>query len=131
RPAGDSQQFVSQWDSTAHNLSQIDALRLLLTFANALSGSSQDAPTSATSKPRAEDDRMLHARLQGRSLGTFDLYYDSLAAEQILAGQQKTVAGGTYYGVGSAFSLGKPGGRSGDAAGVMGEEAKPEAVSVS
>ena len=31
----------------------------------------------------------------------------------------------------SAFTLGQPGGRSGDAAGVMGEEAKPEAVSVS
>jgi len=74
---------------------------------------------------------MLHARLQGRNLGTFDLYFDSLAAEQIWAGQQKTVEGETYYDVWSACSLGKPGGRSGDAAGVMGEEAKPEAVSVS
>ncbi len=131
RPIPNSQEFVSQWDSTARNLAQLDALRLLLSFSNSLPTSSQQETAGPASRGRAEDDRMLHARLQGRNLGTFDLYFDALAAEQIWAGQQKTVEGETYYDVWSAFTLGKPGGRSGDAAGVMGEEAKPEAVSVS
>ena len=131
RATANAQEFVSQWDSTARNLAQFDALRLLLSFSNSLPTSGQQETAGAASKGRADDDRMLHARLQGRNLGTFDLYFDSLAAEQIWAGQQKTVEGETYYDVWSAFTQGKPGGRSGDAAGVMGEEAKPEAVNVS
>jgi hypothetical protein len=131
RPADNSQDFFPQWDSAARNLAQLDALRLLLTFSNFLPTSNQEGLAPQAPKVRAEDDRMLHARLQGRTLGTFDLYFDSLAAEQIWAGQQKAVAGQSYYDVWSAFALGQPGGRSGDAAGVMGEEAKPEAVSVS
>jgi hypothetical protein len=131
RATANSQEFVSQWDSTARNLAQFDALRLLLSFSNSLPLSGQQETPSPAPNRRADDDRMLHARLQGRNLGTFDLYFDSLAAEQIWAGQQKTVEGETYYDVWSAFTQGKPGGRSGDAAGVMGEEAKPEAVSVS
>jgi len=132
RAAANSQEFVTKWDSTARNLAQFDALRLLLSFSNSLPTSGQQETAGpASSKGRADDDRMLHARLQGRNLGTFDLYFDSLAAEQIWAGQQKTAEGEPYYDVWSAFALGKPGGRSGDAAGVMGEEAKPEAVSVS
>jgi hypothetical protein len=130
RAADNSKEFVSQWDSTTHNLSQIDALRLLLTFANSLPESNQGETAGPAPKPQT-DDRMLHARLQGRSLGNFDLYYDSLAAEQIWAGQFKNVEGQGYYDVWSAFTLGQPGGRSGDAAGVMAEEAKPEAFSVS
>ncbi len=130
RAATNSQEFISQWDSTARNLAQLDALRLLLTFSNFLPVSGDQETAAAASKTR-DDDRMLHARLQGRNLGTFDLYYDSLAAEQIWAGQQKTVEGQIYYDVWSAFSVGQPGGRSGDAAGVMGEEAKPEAFNVS
>ena len=131
RATANSQEFVSQWDSTARNLAQFDALRLLLSFSNSLPTSGQQETAGPASNQRADDDRMLHARLQGRNLGNFDLYFDSLAAEQIWAGQQKTVEGETYYDVWSAFTQGKPGGRSGDAAGVMGEEAKPEAVSVS
>jgi hypothetical protein len=131
RATGDSQKFVSQWDSTARNLAQFDALRLLLSFSNSHPAPAQQGSTGPASRSRADDDRMLHARLQGRTLGTFDLYFDSLAEEQIWAGQQKTVEGESYYDVWSAFTQGHPGGRSGDAAGVMGEEAKPEAVSVS
>ncbi len=131
RAADNSQEFISQWDSSARNLAQLDALRLLLTYCNSLPGPGQQDTATPASKTRADDDRMLHARLQGRNLGTFDLYFDSLAAEQIWAGQQKMVEGESYYDVWSAFTLGHPGGRSGDAAGVMGEEAKPEAVSVS
>jgi hypothetical protein len=131
RAASNSPEFVSQWDSTARNLAQFDALRLLLSFSNSLPAAGQLESTAPASKARADDDRMLHARLQGRTLGTFDLYFDSLAEEQIWAGQQKTVEGESYYDVWSAFTQGHPGARSGDAAGVMGEEAKPEAVSVS
>ena len=131
RPADNSQDFFPQWDSAARNLAQLDALRLLLTFSNSLPASSPAGESVSTVKTRAPDDRMLHARLQGRNLGTFDLYFDSLAAEQIWAGQQKNIEGENYYDVWSAFALGQPRGRSGDAAGVMGEEAKPEAVSVS
>jgi hypothetical protein len=131
RAVDNSQEFVSRWGSAARNLAQFDALRLLLSFSNSLPTSGQPESTGPASKARADDDRMLHARLQGRTLGTFDLYFDSLAEEQIWAGQQKTVEGESYYDVWSAFTQGHPGGRSGDAAGVMGEEAKPEAVSVS
>jgi hypothetical protein len=131
RAAANSQEFVSQWDSTARNLAQLDALRLLLSFSNNLPTSGQQEAAAPPSGVRTDGDRMVHARLQGRNLGTFDLYFDSLAAEQIWAGQQKTVQGETYYDVWSAFTLGQPGGRASDAAGVMGEEAKPEAVSVS
>lgn len=131
RPAANAQEFVSQWDSAARNLAQFDALRLFLSFSNSLPTSGRQEAPGTAAKARADDDRMLHARLQGQKLGTFDLYFDSLAAEQIWAGQQKTVEGESYYDVWSAFTLGQPGGRSGDAAGVMGEEAKPEAVSVS
>jgi hypothetical protein len=130
RPADNAQEFISQWDPAARNLAQLDSLRLLISFSNSLPAAAHEG--SSTPAPmRADDDRMLHARLQGRNLGTFDLYFDSLAAEQIWAGQLKTVEGQSYYDVWSAFTLGHPGGRSGDAAGVMGEEAKPEAVSVS
>lgn len=131
RPADNSQEFLIQWDPAAHNLAQLDALRLLLSFSNSLPTSGPEATSTQKPKSPADDDRMLHARLQGRTLGTFDLYFDSLAAEQIWAGQQKTIDGESYYDVWSAFALGQPGGRSGDAAGAMGEEAKPEAVSVS
>src|SRR6202023_2923946 len=95
RSGANSQEFVSQWNSTAHNLAQFDALRLLLSFSNSLPTSGQQETASLLSKGRADDDRMLHARLQGRNLGAFDLYFDSLAAEQIWAGQQKTVEGET------------------------------------
>ena len=131
RPAEDAQEYLTQWDSAARNLAQLDALRLLLTFSNALPTSGPEGAGPAKSKMPADDDRMLHARLQGRTLGTFDLYFDSLAAEQIWAGQQKSIGGESFYDVWSAFALGQPGGRSGDAAGAMGEEAKPEAVNVS
>ena len=74
---------------------------------------------------------MLHARVQGLKLGTFDLYFDSLATEQIWAGQLKTVEGDNYYDVWTSFSLGQPGGRAGAVPEVLGEEAKPDVVKVS
>ena len=81
-PAEDPQEFVSQWNETANNLSQPDALRLFLSFSRLLPTSNRVEPVPERENP----DRVLHMRAQGRKLGTFDLYYDSGAAEQVWAG---------------------------------------------
>src|SRR6202035_4519424 len=44
------------------------------------------------------------ARLQGLRRGTFDIYFDADAPEQIWAGQLKTVEGASYYDVWTSFS---------------------------
>ncbi len=128
RPAANPQEFLTQWDAAARNLAEPDALRLLVSFSKYLpsSGAPADLP-----KPDAQDkDRMLHARVQGPGLGAFDLYFDSLATEQILAGQLKTVVGQSYYDVWTSFSLGQPAAPTAEATAVLGEEARPEAVNV-
>src|ERR1700682_286 len=60
RPADDSSEFVSQWNETASNLAQADALRLLVSFSQFLPVSGQ--PSGAENKPIANDDRMRQAR---------------------------------------------------------------------
>ena len=101
RASDDQQTFVDRWGPTAKNLAPIDAMRLLMTFSRMLpatgaSGSSgQQANTS---------DRFLHARLQGTTLGVFDVFFDSTAPEQVQAGQAKFVNGENYYDVWTSFS---------------------------
>jgi len=106
RAPEDAQEFVARWNETARNLAQADAMRLLASFSEMLpvqGGSSQDS-----SAPRSADsaDRMLHARLQGNKLGIFDILFDSVAREQVEAGQNKTAEkGGLYYDVWTSFSI--------------------------
>lgn len=129
RPAENAQDFVSQWNQTAKNLAAGDSLRLLLGFSRFL-------PTSETAQPDVKaqespgDDRMLHARLQGRKLGTFDLYFDTAAAEQIWAGQMKTANGANFYDVWTSFSLPQPGPHR-TVNGITGEEGKTDTIAVS
>ena len=129
RPADNSSEFVSQWNETTRNLAQPDALRLLLSFSQFLPVAGQ--PSGAENKPIANDDRMLHARLQGRRLGTFDLYYDAAATEQIWAGQLKTVEGTGYFDVWTAFALNRPAQRPQVVNTVTGEVGGPDAISCS
>src|SRR5260370_11202716 len=89
RTADDPASFAAEWTMTAHNLAQPDALRLLFSF-------NRDLPPA--DKPAA-GDHFLHAYLQGNKLGAFDVRYDSLQAEQIAAGQHKTVEGEDFYNV--------------------------------
>ena len=58
-PPTNSQEFVSQWDSTARNLAQFDALRLLLSFSNSLPTSGQ--PETARSGRPNPGRRRSHA----------------------------------------------------------------------
>jgi Peptidase family M1 domain len=106
RAPEDAEGFVTRWDETARSLAQVDAMRLLASFSDALPESGPLARDS--SHPSASDpaDRMLHARLQGNTLGVFDVLYDSAAGEQVEAGQAKTAGDGTiYYDVWSSFSI--------------------------
>ncbi len=89
------QAFIAQWDGTARSLAQADAMRLLATFSELL-------PVPGAIDP---DDHMLHVRLQGNKLGVFDIFFDSMAGEQIAAGQSKTGEdGAVYYDVWTSFS---------------------------
>ena len=110
RPADDATEFVSQWNQTARNLAESDALRLLLSLSRTLPVNGEASP-GAPEKPLPRSDRMLHARLQGRKLGTFDLYFDSGSAEQVWAGQLRTKEGQSYYDVWTSFALNQQGGR--------------------
>ena len=90
RPSDDAQEFVSQWDETARNLADFDALRLLMSIDHFL----PPRGSGETKLPETQSgtDRMLHARLQGRKLGTFDVYFDSEVPEPLWAGHMRTVA---------------------------------------
>src|SRR5947208_8429682 len=126
-PAEDPQEFVSQRNETARNLAQTDALRLLLSFSRLLPTSNVVEPIPEPENP----DRGLHVRAQGRKLGTFDLYYDSDAAEQVWAGQLKSVGGVNYYDVWTSFALKSSARRTEDLSGIIGEETKSQSVAIS
>ena len=88
RPAEHTEEFVQQWNETAHNLAEGDALwKLLIDFSRFLPGPEGGPPVSV--EPPANAGRILHARVENPKLGVFDLYYDSAAPEQVWAGQLK------------------------------------------
>jgi hypothetical protein len=104
-PVEHAEAFLSQWNETARNLAEGDALRLLMTFSKFLPIDGHAAEDTSPSSTLVNDkDRFLHARLQGLRLGTFDIYFDADAPEQIWAGQLKTVEGASYYDVWTSFS---------------------------
>jgi len=104
RPADHAEEFISQWNASALNLAESDALRLLLSFANFLPVTKSESLPLVTAPPGTGVDRMLHARLQGRTLGIFDVYFDSAASEPLWAGQTRTIEGGAFYDVWTSFS---------------------------
>lgn len=97
------QEFVDRWNTTAKNLANADAIRLLMSFSRMLPVAGDGETPSAKI---GSNDHYLHARLQGTKLGIFDVYFDSIAAEQVQAGQAKTLKDGSvYYDVWTSFSL--------------------------
>ena len=104
RPADHTEEFVSEWNESARNLAEFDALRLLISFANFLPVTKSEGSSFVTTAPGSGADRMLHARLQGRTLGIFDVYFDSAAAEPLWAGQTRTVEGAAFYDVWTSFA---------------------------
>jgi hypothetical protein len=128
----DAPEFVSQWNETARKLAEGDALRLLMTFSRFLPADGE--PGHATETPVSsgnDQDRFLHVRLQGMRLGTFDLYFDSEAPEQIWAGQFKTVEDTSYYDVWTSFSLTETNANAEAVTATLGEGGKPDLITIS
>jgi len=123
--------FVSQWTETAGNLAQSDPLRLFMTLSRSLPVAGQTAADTATAANFGDDDRFLHARLQGLKLGTFDLYFDANAPEQVWAGQLKTVEGTSYYDVWTSFSSAKASRGTEAVTPEIGEGGAPDSITVS
>ena len=125
QPASDPQAFVDEWNETARNLAGTDALRLLLTFSKLLPAAGEKQPAA----PEVNvDDHMLHARMQGRNLGTFDVSFDSRATEQIWAGGPRVFEGKDYYNIWTSFAL--PATKEPTGAGGMAEELNPDTVRI-
>ncbi len=111
RATDNQQEFVDRWDATAKNLASADAMRLLMTFSRRLpvKGSTAAAERAEAQGPGNVEDRYLHARLQGTKLGVFDVVFDSVAPEQVQAGQARTSEhGDLYYDVWASFSATNP-----------------------
>jgi hypothetical protein len=105
RAPDNRQEFVERWGASAGNLAQSDAMRLLVSFSRMLPVNGGATSSESANLLGHATDRFLHARLQGTKLGVFDVLYDSLAAEQVEAGQAKTAENGvTYYDVWTSFS---------------------------
>jgi hypothetical protein len=131
-PVDYAQAFLSQWNDTARSLAEGDALRLFMTFSKFLpvaSNTPEDTATPVT--PENDQDRFLHAHLQGLRLGAFDLYYDEDAPEQIWAGQLKTAEGISFYDVWTSFSLAEVNQNAEAVSGMVGEGGKPDSIAIS
>jgi hypothetical protein len=102
KPTEGGADFVSKWDNAARSLADADALRLLMTFSRELPAAGEVGPEIARED---RDDQMLHARVQGRKLGFFDVNFDSAAVERLSAGQLKTINGVNYYDLWTSFSV--------------------------
>jgi hypothetical protein len=128
----DAPAFVAQWNETAQNLAEGDALRLLMTFSRFLPADGE--PDHATETPVTsgnDQDRFLHVRMQGLRLGTFDLYFDSEAPEQIWAGQFKTVEDASYYDVWTSFPSATANANAEAVNATLGEGGKPDLIAIS
>ena len=103
RPSSSGKDFIGEWGNAAHNLATSDALRMFLSFSRCLPNSAQvsSAPAECGFGP---EDRFLHARIQGRRLGVFDVTYDSAASEEVSIGQLKNQEGIAFYNTWTQFS---------------------------
>lgn len=95
RPAEDPQEFLSKWNAASRSLAESDALALLESFTYL-------APRQGAG---AGPPRLLHARLAGLRLGTFDVVLNTNFSEQISLGQANYVEGVPFYNIWALFPM--------------------------
>ena len=100
-PAADAQDFYAVNAGVASSLAASDALRLLLTFSRFLPAASPMQLAAAYTG----NDHFLHLRLSSPRRGLFDVFFDSLALEQVSTGQLTLTPQGDFYDLWTSFSL--------------------------
>lgn len=128
-PAENAGDFMARWNASAQALARFDGLRLFMSFSRFLPVTSASAGGSSPDK--LENDRFLHARLQGEKQGFFDVYFDPNAPEQVWAGQFRTAEGFNFYDVWSAFSLPGNTASAGTTQSIATEEGSTETIDIS
>lgn len=109
RVADEKKEFVDRWGTTARNLAQNDAMRLLVSLSRLLPVNGAPAPLGDPNMLGRLPDRFFHARLQGTRLGVFDVVFDSLSSESVQAGQERAAGNGfMYYDVWTSFAPNSP-----------------------
>ncbi len=82
-------------DSVMEQLADIDALRLLTWFTS--------GPATDEQGRKLLSDHFLHARIGGSKYGTYDVFYDTQAPEQIFVGQMTSSGGWVFYDLWMSF----------------------------
>ncbi|MGE5205293.1 MAG: M1 family metallopeptidase, partial [Chlamydiota bacterium] len=100
-PTDEAQQFFAAYDAVTRSLAGSDALRLLMTFSRFLPVASPMQPLVAYTG----SDHFLHMRLSSPQRGIFDVFFDTLAREQLSAGQLALTPHGDFYDLWTSFSL--------------------------
>lgn len=98
RPGDDNTSFATRHDESARRLATIDAMRLAISFTSL-------PATVGPGEPAPPPDRLLHARVASGRLGTFDVYFDTRAPEQIVVGQITVANDVAYYDLWMSFPL--------------------------
>ena len=100
-PAPEAGEFVTRWTGADPNLAESDALRLMLDF-------SQFLPASDGSRFAGEFPRFLHAHLLGRTLGSFEVYWDAGVPESLWIGQARPNDGIVFFDTWASFAPSLP-----------------------
>ena len=95
-PDEESAEFVAQWTEPSHTLAEFDALRLLLDFSHFL-------PTPNGATPDQKFQALLHAHLQGKKLGAFEVFWDAAGTEPLWAGQPRLKDETLYFDIWTSF----------------------------
>jgi Peptidase family M1 domain len=103
-PPNDSAEFIKDWSDAIQSLAEFDALRLLLDFSHFL-----PEPQGGGSDVSRKFPPFLHARLQGKKLGSFDVFWDTTSPEPIWAGQPRVKDNILFFDIWTSFVPGTAG----------------------
>lgn len=106
-PAPEAAEFIKEWSDTSRSLAEFDALRLLLDFSHFLPEGGQGR--TPLREPDLRFPALLHAHLQGKKLGGFEVFWDAAGAEPLWAGQPRLKDGILFFDIWTSFASGGAG----------------------
>jgi hypothetical protein len=96
-PVPEGAEFIKEWSDTARSLAEFDALRLLLDFSHFL-------PARDGNERDRKFPPLLHAHLQGKKLGSFEVFWDAAGTEPLWAGQPRVKDGILFFDIWTSFA---------------------------